>query len=147
MQQHVHVIPEEVWVFAIFFSGSANKKQVIIIKKSRECQLIHTFGQETIPKYCYVSPLPPSSKQQDCQVLSSVEQTVLAKPLYWIVHSCLKPLRNLSSFLLWSLARDISLVLATHSTHNLVASCSKHYIIWASGISFWNISHTNAQDQ
>lgn len=34
MQQYVHVIPEEVWVFAIFFSGSANKKQVIIIKKA-----------------------------------------------------------------------------------------------------------------
>lgn len=44
-------------------------------------------------------------------------------------HSRVRLLSKPSSFLEWSLARDIRLLLLTYSTHNLVASCSRHYII------------------
>lgn len=104
----------------------------------------HTYRNNVLSAPC----LPTArSRAVHCQVLPSMRQAVLARAtLSNCSFSCeafekpqllpgVEPCQGHQS------------VLVTHTTHNLVASCSKHYIIWASSISFWNISRTNPQDQ
>lgn len=115
-----------------FFSRSRSKEKKKQTRNNRRGK--HTRQKETLKNSLSFLHLGAGNHRERCGV-STLPPTfhgarlLQQGPPCCITDSRVRLLRKPSSFLEWSLARDISLLLLTYSTHNSVASCSRHYII------------------